>query len=49
MNILFWALVTYVAADLVACGYVVFRRGGIRQTVADIRANLGYIRRNEDF
>jgi hypothetical protein len=33
--------VIYVTADLIACAYVVGRRGGFKNTIADIKANLG--------
>jgi len=49
MEILFWILVTYVTADLVISGYVVYRRGGIKATVADIRSNLGLVRDSEEY
>ena len=48
MQIIFWILVIYVTFDLAACAYVVYQRGGIRTTIADIRCNLGYTRDAED-
>ena len=48
MQILFWVLVIYVTADIVIFSYVVYQRGGIKATIADIRCNLGYIRVTED-
>ena len=49
MEILFWILVIYVTADLGLSAYVVYRRGGIKATIADIRQNLGYVRDTEEY
>ncbi len=48
MNIIFWVLVIYVTADVAASAYVIYRRGGIRQSIADIRQNIAYVRDEED-
>ncbi len=48
MNIFFWVLVIYVTFDLAACAYVVYQRGGIKVTIAEIRQNLGIATATED-
>ena len=48
MEYLCYIAVGYVTFDLIASAYVVFSRGGIKATIADIRWNLGYIRDTED-
>lgn len=48
MNTLFWILVIYVTFDLVACAYVIYQRGGINVTIAEIRQNLGIATDVED-
>ena len=49
MEILCLIFVTYVTADLVISGYVVYSRGGIKATIAEIRQNLIYVRDTEEY
>lgn len=48
MEYLCYAIVIYVTLDIAASAYVIHRRGGIKNTISDIRANLCYIRNEED-
>lgn len=48
MEILCYIAVIYVTLDLTACAYVVARRGGFRNTIADIKGNLGIASNSED-
>lgn len=41
MEIFCYVAVIYVTLDLAACAYVVARRGGFKNTIADIKGNLG--------
>jgi hypothetical protein len=40
--------VIYVTLDLAACAYVVARRGGFKNTIADIKGNLGITGASEE-
>jgi hypothetical protein len=48
MEIFCAVAVIYVAVDLAASAYVIARRGGVRNTIAEIKGNLGIARDSED-
>lgn len=48
MEYLCYIAAIYVTADLTACAYVVFKRGGFKASIADIRQNLGLVRDTEE-
>ncbi len=48
MEYLCYIAAIYVTADLAACAYVVFKRGGFKASIADIRQNLGLVKDTEE-
>lgn len=48
MEIFCIVAVIYVTLDLAASAYVIARRGGLKNTIADIKANLGITGASED-
>ena len=48
MEFFCYLAVIYITLDLIACAYVVHRRGGFRNTIADIKGNLGITGASEE-
>ena len=48
MEIFCIVAVIYVTVDLAASAYVIARRGGLKNTIADIKGNLGIASTPED-